>query len=328
MERKMNKIIIICGPTAAGKTKLAVKLCQKFNGEIISADSRQVYRGMDIGTGKEITNVKCQVAKRKIKNQYFRVYILEQIPIWLWDVVEPDQEFSVADYYKVAWAVIGNIWERGKLPFLVGGTGFYMKGIVDGIPSLGISPDWGLRRNLEGKDVKKLASMLKNLDPARWENMNDSDRQNSRRLIRAIEIAQIVKFPYSIKETLYAKNDVLFIGLKAPLKILYELIDKRVEERMEKGAEDEVRELLKTGYSWDLPAMSGMGYREFKNFFTDKITLEEAVMRWKFDEHAYARRQLIWFKKDRRIYWFDITNVNYSQEVEKLVRTWYNSFKV
>lgn len=319
----MNKLLIICGLTATGKTELGIKLAKKLGGEIVSADSRQVYKGMDVGTGKEVASIKYKVLSIKIKNQKLRVYKLNQVPIWLWDVMRPGEEFSAAQYCDLAWGVTEDIWRRGKLPILVGGTGFYIKAVLDGIESLGIKPDWGLRKILGDKDIKILGEELKKINPERWEGMNESDRRNPRRLIRAIEIATSGKQQNTLYPKPYTLNP-LFIGLTAPYQYLYRRIDERVEERVKRGAVEEVENLLKKGYGWNLPSMSGMGYREFKPFFEKTATLEEVIQRWKFDEHGYARRQMSWFRKDPRIRWFDITEPEWKSRVEELVRKWYN----
>ena len=330
--------MVICGPTATGKTALGVKLAKKFNGEIVSADSRQVYRGMDIGTGKDLpknaklkipafakTSAGKQNSKLKIKSQKCQAgyYLFDGIPVWLLDTVEPGKVFNVADYCELAWKVIKDIWRRGRLPILVGGTGFYIKTLIDGIESLGIEPDWKLRRQLSKLTKEQLREKLEELAPQRWGKMNESDRKNPRRLIRAIEIAMSDKQQNSLYSKLHTLIP-LFIGLRAPYKIIYQRIDRRVEERIKMGALEEVQKLLKKGYSWNLPSMSGMGYREFKDFFEKKSVLGEVAQRWKFNEHGYARRQMTWFKKDNRVHWFDITRCGFGREVENLVDTWYN----
>lgn len=301
----MNKLLVICGPTATGKTGLALKLAQRFNGELISADSRQVYKGMDIGTGKDLP---------------------PDVKIWLYDVVNPDKEFSVAHYYKLAWETIKKTWQRKKLPILVGGTGLYIKAIIDGIDTLGIPEDSNLRKELEKKDVSYLQKKLKEINPFQLEKMNQSDRKNPRRLIRAIEIS--INPPAggqvsSIKNNLKKDNDPLFVGLTASREVLYKRIDERVEKRVRQGIVEEISRLLKKGYSWNLPAMSGLGYRQWKEFFEGKETEKEATQKWKYAEHAYARRQLTWFKKDKRIIWYDINDSDYKDKIVAQVSTWY-----
>lgn len=301
-----QKLLVICGPTATGKTELAVKLAKEFNGELISADSRQVYKGMDIGTGKD---------REK----------LEDIPLRLLDIADPDQNFSVAQYQDLAWKAIEDIWKRNKLPILVGGTGLYIKAVVDGIETKGIPQDWDLRKKLESLPLKDLQKKLEEIDSKKWHSMNSSDQSNPRRLIRAIEIAMYRKSKNHYDTMTYHSSlDVLIIGLTAPNKILYQRIDERVEKRVKQGIIDEIQSLLDKGYSWDLPSMSGLGYRVWKDFFDKKATKEETIQKWKFDEHSYARRQLTWFKKDKRINWFDITSFSYKENINKQIKTWFS----
>jgi len=313
----MDKLLVVCGPTAVGKTKLAVKLAQKFNGELISADSRQIYQGMDIGTGKD-------------KPKGVKIHLL--------DIVAPSQPFAVAQYCRLAQKTIKSIWQRKKLPILVGGTGFYIKAVVDGIETLGIKPDWQLRKKLESLTVEQLASYLKKIAPEKWQKMNRSDRNNPRRLIRAIEIAknqpeiwqqassyQNSKSPPLRRVNLSVREqDSLFIGLKADNKTLYQRIDQRVEERIKKGMVKEIKELLSRGYSWQNSALgTTLGYRQFQPFFEKKKSLKEVIQKWKFAEHAYARRQMTWFRKDKRIFWFNINQPGFEKKVVNLVKRWY-----
>lgn len=304
----MSKGLVICGPTATGKTALAIKLAKKFNGEIISADSRQVYKGMDIGTGKD----------REILQK-------EKIKAWGLDLVEPDQKFSVSHWLKFIQPVIRDIRKRKKLPIIVGGTGFYIKGLTRGFESLGIPPDWELRRSLSNLEVKELRKRLRELDRERWRAMNKSDRNNPRRLVRAIEVklqTQKTKRP-TTRQNLKIFN-ILTIGLKASYKTLYQRIDKRVAERVKKGILKEIQGLLKRGYSWKDPGFNTLGYKEFRDFFEKKASLEEAIQRWKYDEHAYARRQMTWFRKQKPIYWFDINKKGWQNEIIEKVKAFLN----
>ncbi len=326
----MNKLLIICGPTATGKTKLGVELAKKMEGEIVSADSRQVYRGMDIGTGKDVSNFKFQISNFKsILNDKFQMgyYIVDGIRVWLLDIVEPDYRFNVADYKKCAEAAIENIFKRGKLPIVVGGTGFYIKAIIEGIGTMGVEPDWELRAKLSNYKISELQIALERLDPKRCREMNKSDRQNPRRLIRAIEIAQ--KIPPSSRRLAglrrTSKTDNLFIGLVAPNEILYQRIDQRVEARVEAGLEEEIRSLLKKGFTWENSALgTTLAYSEWRSYFENQKNKEEVILSWKFDEHGYARRQMTWFKKDPKINWFEITKDGWQTKVEKMVNNWYS----
>lgn len=261
----MNKILVICGPTATGKTALAASLAKKFDGELISADSRQVYRGMDISTGKDRPDV----------------------PIWLYDVVDPDEAFSVSHWVKLAQGAVSDIHNRNKLPIVVGGTGLYIHALLAPFETMHIPPDTKLREKLKYVSVQELQTMVSR------NGMNNSDWNNPRRLIRKIEIARNKRHPISKPHW-----DVLQICLTAPLAILDERIDKRLEERNAAGLDKEVV-MLRKKYKVNLPAMSAID----------------------LNEHAYARRQLTWFKKQKDIYWFTIP---YDiLEIEKLVSSWY-----
>jgi tRNA dimethylallyltransferase len=310
---RRNKLLIICGPTATGKTGLGINLARKFGGEIISADSRQVYRGMDIATGKDIEE------GRWVKDHWE----IQGIPLWLLDVVEPHQEFSVAQYIDLAQQKVKALWQKKKLPLLVGGTGFYLKGLIDGIETLGVKADWELRMRLEKLSVEKLFELLSRVNPVRAASLNISDRKNPRRLVRAIEIAN-TRTQKPLRKL--GKTDSLWLGLRTSLEKLYERIDKRVEERIEKGVEKEIKRLIKKGYSWDLPAMSALGYQEWREYFEGQATKKEVIQKWKFDEHGYARRQMTWFKKEKGIRWFDASKLNYQKAVAKLVKSWYTDF--
>lgn len=323
----MKRLIVICGPTAVGKTGLALKFCSEFGGEIISADSRQVYRGMDIGTGKDlprnsefrIKNAELEIARDKFTVGY---YNFGDVPVWLLDVVTPDQLFNVADYCSLAQKFIGDIWQRGKIPFLTGGTGFYIKALLEGVESLGIEPDWELRERLQNYSVMELQKILKETGPERMQGMNESDKKNPRRLIRAIEISTKTQKSCLAGQQAKLKTDkLLMIGLTAPLKVLYQRIDERVDDRIRMGAEREVKSLLSSGYSWDLPAMSSYGYCEWQPYFEGKQSLKEVVQRWKYNEHGYARRQMTWFRKVKAIKWFDTTQKNFDKEIEKIIQS-------
>ena len=334
---KMKKLLVVCGLTATGKTALAVELAKKFNGEIVSADSRQAYREMDVGTGKDLpanSNLKSQMSNLNLKSKNLTIgfYEVEGVKIWLYDIAEPDYRFSVADYVKCSEVVIKDIWKRGKLPILVGGTGFYIKALIDGIETLSVPPDWELREKLRNLEVKKLREILKKIAPERLEKMNESDRNNPRRLIRAIEIVKKIQNPkskiqnkFKIKNSKLKIDNLLIIGLKAAYEVLYERIDKRVEERVRQGIIKEIQKLIEKGYNWKNSVLgTTIGYREWQLFFEGKALKKEAIQRWKFAEHAYARRQMTWFKKDKRIHWFDISQKKWQDKIEALVGDWLN----
>ena len=324
----MDKLLVICGPTSTGKTTLATALAKKFNGELISADSRQVYRGMDIGTGKDIPE------GAKIKLPWFQKYGFYEIngaKIWGYDVADPRHEFNVAQYIKFAERLISDIVKRGKTPILVGGTGLYIKAVVDGIATASIPKNNLLRKNLEKATAEELFEKLAQMDSLKAGQMNTSDKMNPRRLVRAIEVAMWkINNGQKEKEIEKKKKDleVLMIGLNAPEKFIYARIKSRVAQRVKAGIKKEVENLLKKHVTWGMPSMSSMGYRQWKDYFDNKKSEAEVVKEWESEEKKYVRRQMVWFKKDKRIYWFDTTDPNYPKNVEKSVEKWYSTGRV
>jgi tRNA dimethylallyltransferase len=306
----MKKLLVICGPTATGKTALAAHLAKSVfggQGEIISADSRQVYKGMNIITGKDRP---------------------KGVKIHLLDVVRPNEDFSAAQFYQLAWRIINKLWSENKLPIIVGGTGFYIKTLLGEVETKNIPPNPKIRQGMNEWDRGKLFDYLQNLDPLKAASLNKSDRHNPRRLIRAIEIAvwrQENPTPRAVKAKKPA--DCLFIGLKTDFKTLYRKIDGRTSKMVKEGAEKEIAKLIARGYTWHNSILGvTIGYREWEDFFQKKASREQVIKRWQFSEHAYARRQMTWFKKALSLSkgkWFDITNKNWQDEVEALVKKWY-----
>lgn len=306
-----DKLLIICGPTATGKTKLASHLAKEFCGELVSADSRQVYRGMDIGTGKDAGET-------------------GGVPIWMIDVVRPDEEFSISHYSRQARAIIRDIRSRRNLPIVVGGTGLYIKSLIGAIETINIPPDPVLRKKLEKLSVANQQRLLQSLGKELFEGMNESDRANPRRLIRKIEIAGYTK--HADVSHGPASENTLTIGLTAPLSHLYQLVDARVIARVKQGSPAEVQRLLDEGYTWELPAMSAMGYREWRGFIDaapdqQSRMLETVVGQWQHHEHAYVRRQMTWFRKMPQVTWFDIREPDMTVQVTRKVAKWYTTGK-
>jgi tRNA dimethylallyltransferase len=343
----MKKLLIICGLTATGKTQLGVNLAKKYSGEIVSADSRQVYKGMDIVTGKDLdknstlnqnkygsglpctdlrsgTGAKLNIKSEKISIGYRET---DGIPVWLVDIVEPNYPFNVGDYHRLAKLVIKDIWERNKLPIVVGGTGLYIKSIIDPMEDILIPTNNKLRRSLQGADIDTLRQFLIKSDKLKWENMNLSDKGNPRRIIRAIEKALWKKDhqnqPFDL--ILSSKDKILFIGLNTSKKILFRKIDERVEKRIKEGAVDETKKLKEKGYSWSLRSMSASGYSALRDYIEGKEELIGAKRRWKLYEYQYVRQQSIWFKKEKRILWFDISKPDYTGRIEETVEKWYTA---
>lgn len=306
----MKKLLVICGPTGTGKTDLALILAKKFDGEIVSADSRQVYVGMDIGTGKEVESLERRIEKSKGK------WVVDDVPIHLYDIKKPDQKFSLAEYQQLALEKIKDIHSRGKLPILVGGTGLYIQSVTDGLKIPKVAPNQKLRQKLEDRGIDSLLIELGEVDKLSYEKI---DKNNKRRVIRALEVYYQTGQTFSSLQQKYKVDfDTLKIGLTASREILYHKNDERVEKWFEIGFVDEVNNLLKN-YSIDLPAMSGIGYQQIASYVKGNLDLSETKQRVKFAIHGYIRRQLTWFKRDKTIYWYYITMENLYNEVEFLV---------
>jgi tRNA dimethylallyltransferase len=278
----MNKIIVILGPTASGKTSLSIKLAKRFDGEIISADSRQVYKGMDIGTGK--------VTKKEMAG----------IPHYLLDVTSPKKRFSVVQYKKLADKAISRILKKGKVPFIVGGTGFYIQAVVDGILIPEVKPDWNLRKKLEKKPIDELYKTLLKLDPDRASHI---DKNNPRRLIRALEIVLKTKAPIPPLSLQKPRFNALFMGVKKDPKELSKLIEKRLLKRLDEGMVNEVKKLHKQGVSWKRLEEFGLEYRYIAYCLQNKLSYNEMVQKLQKEIEHYAKRQMTWFKRDKRIRW-------------------------
>jgi len=306
MTRK-PKIYVIVGPTASGKTAYSIKLAQKVKGEIISADSRQVYKGLDIGTGK--------VTKKEMAG----------IPHYLLDVANPKNQFTVVDFKRLAEQKIEEIIKRGKTPIIVGGTGFYIQAIIDDLILPEVPPNKALRADLEVKPPSELFAILKKLDPVRARTI---DSKNSRRLIRAIEIAKALgKVPPLRKSDLVTQSttssilegsrtssepevrlprpeyDFEIIGLKIEPEKLNQKIYKRLIERLNHGMINEVKKLHEDGLSWKRMEELGLEYRHLTRFLQNKITKTEMIEQLFSEIKKYAKRQNTWFKREKRISW-------------------------
>jgi tRNA dimethylallyltransferase len=324
----MQKLLVICGSTSTGKTTLAISLAKKFNGEIISADSRQVYKKLDIGTGKDLPK------GAKIKYSWFAkygYYEVSGVKIWGYDLADPRHGFSVSQYLKFAERIISDIRKRGKFPILVGGTGLYIKGVIDGIPTAKIPNNLSLRKSLEIKTSEELFEMLAQIDSCKAGQMNSSDKKNPRRLIRAIEVATW-KMSNTKKEKNFEKKkilqNILEIGLVAPETFINKKIQIRIKERLKEGIKNEIERLLKSHVNWDMQSMSSMGYRQWKDYFEGKKPESYVIKEWTDEEIKYVKRQMVWFKKNKKINWFDITDKDYPENVEIFVKKWHNTTTV
>lgn len=288
-------LLVITGPTATGKSNVAVTVSEMLGGEVISADSMLIYRHMDIGTAKP------SAAERR------------GIPHHLIDIVNPDEEYSVALFQQQARAAIKDVLKRGKLPLLVGGTGLYVNAVIDSYDFSSAGGDRSLReklkREIETSGAESLHQRLKEVDPRTAERLHPKD---SRRVARALEVyyrtgRSISSFQYKDDQKKPIYNLKMF-GLTLSREVLYRRIEERVDEMIGAGLVDEVRGLLARGYAPELPAMRGLGYKEIITHLLNDLTLKEAVTLLKRNTRRFAKRQLTWFRKDNRIEWLDVGN--------------------
>lgn len=325
----MNKLLIICGPTATGKTALAVTLGTMFVAELVSADSRQVYKNLDIISGKDLFT-KEFIEKLRIDVQIgdlrysLAPYQFHGVSIWLYDVVEANGEFSVNQYQTLARRVVADIQKAKKLPIVVGGTGLYIRSLTQCIDTISVPQNISLRKSLNTKSITELQQDLMVRDSTKWMNMNSSDRANPRRLIRAIEVA-VWKLAHPIVGDQTPAFDVLWIGLTGPLEVLKNNIERRVRARFAQGVVEEVRSFGKTVDDIAGPAASALGLDIVRKVIAGQLAEDDAVIQWTVQEFAYAKRQLTWFRKIGAIHWFDITQKNYQTDIQTLVRKWYTT---
>lgn len=313
MFHNKKPLLVILGPTATGKTDLALHLAKKFNGELISSDSRQVYKWLNLGTGK-LPNGEVNVVKR---NGYWEI---NGITVWLYDVADPKKQYNVALFVQDANRAIEKIFKRGKLPIIVGGTGLYLKALLEGLSNLSMPIDKKLRKKLERLTKIELQEKLQEISLKRWEELNPSDRQNPRRLIRAIELSGIQK-----TKLIKPNYQTLKIGLTATREVLYEKVDKRVMSRINQGMLDEAKKLHKKGVSLNRMKQLGLEYGVLADYLEGDIKNTGAMIKIMQNKiHGYVRAQLTWFKKEKDIHWFDITEKNLLAKVEKVTSKWYH----
>jgi tRNA dimethylallyltransferase len=276
-------LVVIAGPTASGKTKLAVKLCKEFDGEVVSADSRQIYDEMEIG------------------NERTKPEEMEGIPHHLLAIVKPDEIVTVADFKNIAEEKIDDILKRNKIPFLVGGTGLYIEAITKNFDIPKGDPDFNLRKRLESKNIEELLKELEKIDPDEYEKQKV--QKNKRYIIRAIEIFHLTGKPKSeVAKKSKPKYDVYKIGIEWPREILYERINERTVYQVEHGMTEEVKHLIEK-YDPNLPAMTSIGCKEVIPYLENKITKQEMIETLQQHNRNYAKRQITWLKRDPDIYW-------------------------
>ncbi len=289
--RSKLKVICVVGPTASGKSDLAVEIAQKFNGEIISADSRQVYKGMDIGSAK--------VPLIKKENGFY----YKNVRHHLLDVADPKEQFTVQEYKSLAKEAIRDITNRNKLPIITGGTGFYIDTLVYDIKIPEIPPQDEIRENLSRETTEKLYEELKKLDPERAEGINKNNKQ---RIIRALEIIEMTGNPVPKQEKPASPYYPLFIGIECSREKLKERIEKRLEERLRDNLIKEIKELHKNGLSWERLESFGLEYRYVAQYLQKKISEEEMKEKIISESYKYSKRQMTWFKRNKEIYWMKL----------------------
>jgi len=291
----MKCLVAVVGPTAVGKSRLGISIAKQFDGEIVNADSRQIYRYMDIGTAKPGREERDAVPHRML------------------DIILPDQFYSLALYQEAALSCISDIQEREKLPVLVGGSGQYVWSVLEGWRIPAVAPDQDFRdcmmRRAENDGVSSLYHELEKIDPASAGGMSPN---NLRRVVRALEIYHVTGLlPSSLRGKYGLQYPVLILGLTAGRQQLYSLIDKRAERMVEAGFIQEVKELLEMGYHTDLPSMSSLGYRQIADHLAGRMILQEAIQSIKFETHRFARGQYAWFRpSDARISWFNTRDLS------------------
>lgn len=306
MDKGALPLLVIVGPTAVGKTGTAVRLAQTFDGVIISADSRQVYRYMDIGTAKPTPEEQAAAPHRLI------------------GVLDPDEPLTLAEFQEMAYEAIDEVHEAGRLPILVGGTGQYVRAVVEGWGIPRVAPHPALRADLRGfaftYGATALHAWLKSVDAPAAESI---DYRNVRRVVRAMEVYLVSGTPISVAQERHPPPyTIMQIGLTRPREALYERIDARIDQMMVDGLLDEVCGLLERGYGWELSSMSSLGYRQFSEYLGGEGTLEDAVQAIKRETRRFVRQQATWFREDDSdILWFDLALADFGA-IREAVGTW------
>lgn len=287
-----QKLIVVAGPTASGKTRLAIDIAKSVNGEIVNADSMQIYKYMNIGSAKPTLEEQSEAKHHLI------------------DFLEPDEEFSVANYTELAHKVIAEISSRGKIPIMCGGTGLYINSVVNDITFGEIETDYKLREELnelaKQHGSQYLLDILKEFDPVSAQRLHPG---NLRRIVRAIEFYRTTGIPISEHQEMTkqkeSRYEPLMLCVKWDREVLYDRINKRVDIMLNDGLLDEVKRLMEMGYTKELNSMKGIGYKEIIDYFEGNMSLEDTVNLIKQSSRRYAKRQLTWFRRDKRIHWLD-----------------------
>ena len=302
----MNKVIVIVGPTAVGKTKVAIQLAKRINGEIVSADSMQVYKNMDIGTAKPTTEE------------------MEGIKHYMIDIVEPDQEFSVAKYKEMTLECMDDVIKSNKVPIIVGGTGLYINAVVENIEFSETISDCEYRKELGNKAEKEGAEFLhkelEDIDPQAAAKIHKNDLK---RIIRALEVFKYTGKPISYHQQISKQNpskyEFIMFGLTMNREKLYTRINQRVDKMLKGGLKQEVKKLIDMGISDKSTSMQGLGYKEMAGYFRGTKTIDEVTDIIKRDSRRYAKRQLTWFRRNACINWIDIEEDEKDDAIKKII---------
>lgn len=303
----MHSVIVITGPTASGKTGQAVYTAKKLNGEVVSADSMQIYKYMDIGTAKPDEKER------------------EGIKHYLIDEVYPDEEFSVARFKELALKHINEITKKGKVPIVAGGTGLYVNSLIYNFEFSDTICDWDLRNKLAKEAQEKgneyIHNKLKAIDPVAAKKIH---KNNVKRIIRAIEVYTYTNKPISVHQEESRRNppehNFILIGISMERQKLYDRINKRVDLMIEKGLVEEVEKLVEMGYDRSTIAMQGLGYKEILAYLKKEMTLDEAIEILKRDTRRYAKRQITWFKKFENVYWLKVDELASQEKILKNIK--------
>jgi tRNA dimethylallyltransferase len=327
----MNKALFILGPTGVGKTALGLELASKFQGNILSIDSVQVYKGLDVISGKDLPSKQgvppqfSDISKQfsSLSASYaIGFYDFNTIPVFLLDIVQPTFNFSVSNFLDCALPITDFIVSKDKLPVFVGGTGLYSKALLEGIDTESILPDLELREKLEKLSLEELVALLQKQNLNRFEQMTPSDKKNKRRIIRSLEILKSDKIDREVKKL--EGYDVFRVGLFCERNKLRERIEKRVLDRIKNGALVEAEDVFKNCKNLSPQVKNANGYKQLFEYFEGKTSHDEAIEKWKISEYRHAKNQMTWFRKDKSIHWFDILEVDFQKKLEKEVLDWYN----
>lgn len=315
MKSVKNKLIAVIGPTASGKSDCAIRLAKKLNTDVISVDSRQVYKGMNIGSAKvegivdkeDSVTIDLNGKKKKIYP-----FISEGVKHWMIDVADPVKEvYTLADFQDTTYQIIFKLISQGKIPILCGGSALYMDAVLKGFQIPKSSPK--LREELEKFSTKELLAELKKSDPASFQKV---DKHNRRRIVRALESFLVNRTSHLDYKAKKPQFDYLLIGLNWPRHILYERIDKRVDERIKQGMIEEVESLHRRGISYQTLYNFGLEYRFCSLYLKNELSRTDMIQKIKYKIHAFVRRQLTWWRKNENIIWFDFSQEDVCHQVQ------------